>query len=64
MLELEITTYRKRFFVSIGKTRLSRGFKQQEEAQKDLEKNKSFYLYWSKSAGVSVENTTPIIKHI
>lgn len=63
-VDLEIKQYRKRFFIYAGKSRLSRGFKLEEEAQQELKENHSFYLYWSKSASVSVENTRPVIKYI
>jgi len=63
-VELSISEYRKRFYISAGLSRLSKGFKSKEDANTELENNRSFYEYWSKSISVSVQNTTPIIRNI
>ncbi len=61
---LNITQYRKKWYITAGKSRLSTGFASQELAQEELDKKQSLYSYWAGSAGVSVQNTTPIVKHV
>ncbi len=56
---LSIQCSRKRYYIHAGKSRLSRGFKSEGEAQEHLTANLGFYTYWQGSASVSFENTTP-----
>ncbi len=58
---LEVKVYRNKFAIFSGKSRLSRLFKTEDLAKKELNNNSSFYEYWGGSAGVSVENSTPIV---
>ena len=44
-----------------GVSELSRPFKSIDLALDELKTNRSHYEYWAGSAGVSVENTTPVI---
>ncbi len=64
MSKLKVTLYRNKWFISAGKSRLSRGFSTQELAEAELKRSRSLYDYWSKSVSVSVENATPEIRHI
>ena len=61
--DLEIKTYRKKFAIFAGKTRMTHLMKNEGEAISYLEKNRAILDYYAGSAGVSVENTEPIIVH-
>lgn len=59
MATLGTSLYRKKWFVTAGKSRLSQGFASQELAEEALSNNRGFYEYWAGSAGTSLENTPP-----
>ena len=52
----QVRTRGNKFGICAGKSVLRR-FKTSDDAQKELDKNKGFYKYWSKSASVSVDNS-------
>ena len=56
-MQLTIATYRKKFAIFAGESRLASGFANEAAAQADLEENREMYTYWAGSAGVSVQNT-------
>lgn len=58
-----VTCYRKRYYVTSGVARLSKGFASEALAQAHLDANREFYAYWSSSITVSVQNTAPVIIH-
>lgn len=47
----------KRGFGIVSGYNILRRFKTQEQAQKEMENNRSFYEYWAKSASSSVINS-------
>lgn len=54
LAKLQIVVYRKRHYITAeGIVRLSQGFKTQEEAEAELDKNESYYHYWANSISVS-----------
>ncbi len=64
LVKLGISEYRKRFYIAAGGSRLSKGYKNKIEAQKELDDKRSLYEYWSKSISVSVENSIPEVRYI
>lgn len=62
-VKIEIKKIKRSWCVCAGVSILCK-FKTEELARKDLENNNSFYLYWSQSESVSIENTLPTIKII
>lgn len=61
---LQVKLYRNKYAVFAGKSRLGQMFKTEEQAIKDLEKNKELYIYWAGCAGVSIENTEAVVKYV
>ena len=58
---LQIRKQGRSWSIFSGRVRLAKGFKTWEAAEADALENFDFYQYWAQSAGVSIQNTAPVI---
>ena len=59
-INLEVKRVRGWSAIYSGKSKLSRGFRDHDAANVELDNNHAFYEFWSGSAGSSIENTKPV----
>lgn len=59
--EPEVKKVKRSYCIVAGITILGK-FRTEQRAKTALEEDAQFYKYWANTAGVSVENTTPVIR--